>query len=216
MDNITYPKRILCLGDSNTWGYIPSTHYRKYPASKRWTGILQEKLGKDYEIIEEGLISRTIRSSDERPGKENRQLNTYLKQCYYSHDPLDYVVIYIGTNELKYKFNNSPNNILEMFKWLVDELNSYKPQGSTKQPQLIFILPSPIDESTDYAKERFEDASKKLIRLKILLKDYFAKKNILFIDCLDESHLGDDGVHLNEKGHRVLADEIYSMKIYLN
>lgn len=53
-------KRILCFGDSNTWGYIPGTNYDRYSVDVRWTGILQEKLGRDYEVIEDGVNSRTI------------------------------------------------------------------------------------------------------------------------------------------------------------
>ncbi len=36
--------RILCYGDSNTWAYSPSLSQR-YPFEKRWTSILQQKLG---------------------------------------------------------------------------------------------------------------------------------------------------------------------------
>ena len=32
--------RILCYGDSNTWGYIPGVGTR-YKKEERWTGILE-------------------------------------------------------------------------------------------------------------------------------------------------------------------------------
>jgi lysophospholipase L1-like esterase len=37
----TNPKarRIVCYGDSYTWGYIPDTNHKRYPANKRWTGF---------------------------------------------------------------------------------------------------------------------------------------------------------------------------------
>lgn len=51
-------KKVLCFGDSNTWGYNPSTKDR-FPKEIRWTGILQGKLGsEDTKIIEEGLVGR--------------------------------------------------------------------------------------------------------------------------------------------------------------
>ena len=46
--------RILCYGDSNTWGYISGTDHERY-IEDRWTRILQKNLGEDFEIIEEGL-----------------------------------------------------------------------------------------------------------------------------------------------------------------
>ena len=52
-------KKILCYGDSNTWGLIPGTQNR-FPQNVRWTGLLQEKLKtKDIQILEEGLCGRT-------------------------------------------------------------------------------------------------------------------------------------------------------------
>ncbi|MBQ5443032.1 MAG: arylesterase, partial [Oscillospiraceae bacterium] len=35
-------KRILCFGDSNTYGYDPRSYFgSQYPADVRWTGLLQ-------------------------------------------------------------------------------------------------------------------------------------------------------------------------------
>ena len=45
-------KRIVCYGDSNTWGYDAITDGR-FPDEVRWTGKLQEKLGAEYTVIEE-------------------------------------------------------------------------------------------------------------------------------------------------------------------
>lgn len=51
-------KNILCFGDSNTFGYDTLKDSR-FPWGVRWTSILQEKLGSDYRIIEEGMGGRT-------------------------------------------------------------------------------------------------------------------------------------------------------------
>ena len=55
-------KHILCYGDSNTHGYIPSGG--RYDDDTRYTGILAKLLGSDYRIIEEGLNSRTSSFDD--------------------------------------------------------------------------------------------------------------------------------------------------------
>ena len=44
--------RILCYGDSNTWGYISGSDRQRYGIGERWTSILKELLGNNYEIIE--------------------------------------------------------------------------------------------------------------------------------------------------------------------
>lgn len=48
--------RILCIGDSNTWGFNPANQLR---FEKRWTRLLQAYCPDD-EIIEEGLNGRTF------------------------------------------------------------------------------------------------------------------------------------------------------------
>ena len=77
--------RILCYGDSNTWGYIPGTDHQRFSKEERWTGVLQTMLGDTYEIIEEGLNSRTLISVDKRRDKEGRSGAEYLLPCIDSH-----------------------------------------------------------------------------------------------------------------------------------
>ena len=74
-------KRILCFGDSNTWGFDPGTRTR-FPADVRWTGVLAQTLGSDYVVIEEGLNGRTTRWDD--PMETGRNGMTYLRPCVES------------------------------------------------------------------------------------------------------------------------------------
>lgn len=46
-------KRIVCFGDSNTWGYDVVTNGR-FGKDVRYTGILQNLL-EEYIVVEEGL-----------------------------------------------------------------------------------------------------------------------------------------------------------------
>ena len=50
--------RILCFGDSNTYGYKPDGSGR-FDENIRWTAKLQRKFGENIKIIEEGLCGRT-------------------------------------------------------------------------------------------------------------------------------------------------------------
>lgn len=56
--------RILCFGDSNTYGYKPDGTGR-FGRDSRWTGILSGKLGNGYDILEEDLCGRTTVFQDE-------------------------------------------------------------------------------------------------------------------------------------------------------
>ena len=90
-------KRILCYGDSNTWGAIPNESER-YPDDVRWTGVLQNELGSGYKIIEEGYNGRTTVHDDPIEGKLSGV--TYFKPCMESQLPLDLIIIMVMTCSL--------------------------------------------------------------------------------------------------------------------
>ena len=108
--------RILCYGDSNTWGYISGSDHLRYNENERWTKVLQSKLKNDYEVIEEGLNSRTLKTDDFREGKEGRNGFLFLRPCMLTHDKFDYFILMLGTNDSKNIFNHSAENIFEMAK----------------------------------------------------------------------------------------------------
>lgn len=56
-------KRILCFGDSNTWGYDGQTGLR-FDEDTRWTSLLQSLLGPEYAVLEEGQNGRTTVFAD--------------------------------------------------------------------------------------------------------------------------------------------------------
>src|SRR5438309_1536590 len=106
-------KRALCFGDSNTWGYISGSDHIRLDVNKRWPGILQEKLGNEWEVIEEGLNSRAIIHEDSRAGKEGRSATSYIIPCLDTHDPLDWVIVMLGGNELKSEYNMSAQEVAD-------------------------------------------------------------------------------------------------------
>jgi hypothetical protein len=83
---------ILCYGDSNTWGKIPgTTPAQRYPVDVRWTGLLQTRLGIGYEVIEEGLNSRTTDlAEDVAQGMQKllREVDVYAKKLGIERPPI--------------------------------------------------------------------------------------------------------------------------------
>jgi len=98
--------RILCIGDSNTWGYVPGEDGVR--TDKRWTKLLAEFRPNDT-IIEEALCGRTVTAKDTivpvRCGIDT------LPILMLSHVPVDLVIIMLGTNDLKKQFNPSAKHI---------------------------------------------------------------------------------------------------------
>ena len=99
---------ILCFGDSNTWGTMPQTPLRpnaRYDEHQRWTMLLQKALGNSYTIIEEGQPSRTVVHN--APFNINKSGLRSLQQAMVEYSPA-LVLIMLGTNDLKAKFNLTP------------------------------------------------------------------------------------------------------------
>jgi len=199
--------KILCFGDSNTWGYIPGLEAR-YPVNLRWTGLLQQMLGANYWIIEEGLNGRTTNLEDpDSPGKDGLQ---YLHPCLKTHNPIDIIILMLGTNDTKHKFKRSIYDISEGMAALLDEIKqtAWSSQGS--MPQVLLLSPPLIDDSIDLAQEEFLGAgskSKLFHQSYQLLSKKYDKPLLNVAEWVSPSKK--DGVHLEPEDHRIIAEELY-------
>ena len=63
-------KRVLCFGDSLTWGFDPESRER-FPEESRWPVVLQQELGDSFQVIEEGQCGRTIATEDPAEGENS-------------------------------------------------------------------------------------------------------------------------------------------------
>ena len=103
-------RRIVCFGDSNTWGYNAKT-LERFPEGIRWTSILAEFLGEEFQVVEEGLSGRTAVVDD--PLFEGLNGLAYIHPCLMSHAPLELVIIMLGTNDTKERFHLTSYNIAQ-------------------------------------------------------------------------------------------------------
>jgi lysophospholipase L1-like esterase len=204
------PIHILCFGDSNTWGHIPNTNHQRFDRNDRYPTILNNLLGKKYEIISEGLSGRTLVSEDKRPGKEGRNGNLYLIPCLDSHDPIALVVLMLGTNELQSRYNKSATDVGSILeKEFVKIILSRPSRYSNKCPKLIIVSP-PIVIENNKSKFKFTGANKKSIALSRIYKDIAKRNNCYFIDTSD-LEVGSDGLHLIKESHKELAKRLFEM-----
>lgn len=202
--------RILCYGDSNTWGYISGSDHQRYGKNERWTRLLSDLLGTQFEIIEEGLNSRTLISNDTRPGKEGKNGYEYLIPCLDTHDPIDLVVLMLGTNELKSTYNKSANDIGMMLEeYFVKTILNRKSQLKDSYPRLLIVTPPVVNEEKDYCKvgNKYVGAEEKSKELNNIYKEIADKYNCYFLSN-DGLETGIDGVHLTKESHKRLAEKL--------
>lgn len=200
--------RILCYGDSNTWGYISGSDHKRYGNKERWTKILSELLGDKFEVIEEGLNSRTLISNDTRPGKEGKNGYEYLIPCLDTHDPINLVILMLGTNELKNIYNKTAIEIGDMLEeYFVKTILNRKSQIENNYPKLIIVTPPIVNENTEYCKQKdkYLGAMQKSKELNLIYKNIAEKYNCYFLGN-EELTTGVDGAHLTKESHKKLAE----------
>jgi lysophospholipase L1-like esterase len=199
---------ILCYGDSNTWGQTPDKAGR-YPADVRWTVDLQKRLGDDFYVIEEGLGSRTTDLDyDKKPGRNGK---TYLTPCLDSHNPIDLVVLMLGTNDLKIEFNRSPEEIAKAMKGLLADINQCAKNRAGKPPKVILVSPIHVNDQAPHFDELYSgvyydaESVAKSRKLAAAIEAVAIEAGCFFFDASTVASAGDDGIHFSEAAHIALA-----------
>lgn len=197
-------KRILCFGDSNTWGYAPKDGYR-FDENTRWTGLLQSQLPQ-YTIIEEGQNGRTALWDDPIEGYKNGK--EYLIPCLESQSPLDLVILMLGTNDCKTRFALSASDVAAGVRELANLILSSAAGPKGKAPKLLVMCPAVLNYSreADYCAS-FDDRSNAVSRE---LPAKFARfTREIGCEYLDLSQVAvsseKDGIHLDPDQHAKVA-----------
>lgn len=198
-------KRILCFGDSNTWGNIAGTPDRFDP-DVRWTGVLQRELGEGYLVIEEGYNGRTSVFTDILEGRLSGV--DYFGPCLDSQSPLDLVIIMLGTNDLKIRFGVEAQTIAFGFSRYLDKLKITPMAGNP--PKVLLASPILLDES--YKNHELfhgmfgEDGVARSEALAPAYKAFAQANGIEFIDAAQyASAVEVDGVHMGPDSHERLG-----------
>lgn len=175
------PYRILCFGDSNTWGFDPATKQR-FDERTRWTGRLALLLGSSFTVIEEGLNGRTTVWDD--PLEDGRCGKTYLVPCLRSHAPLDLVVLMLGTNDLKKRFSAPAFDIGRSIGLLLEIIQRSACGPELKASAVLLVAPPPLGRLTEFA-EMFEDGAEKSQKLAELYGAYARQFDAVFLNAGD-------------------------------
>lgn len=205
-------KRILAFGDSSTWGWNPreSTAYRavRYGREIRWTGRLQSLLGGEFEIIEEGLCGRTTVYRD--PIAPYRCGKDMIVPLLLTHQPLDLVIIMVGTNDLKTRFSVPPQDIALGAGVLLRMCQNTPEAFADRIPRILLAAPAPLaTDGNRETEEGFAGGFEKSKRLGPLYEKTAAAGGSHFID-LGQWVSADplDGIHLDEESHRIIAERM--------
>ncbi len=199
-------KKILCYGDSNTFGFIPETGAR-YPENERWSGILKELLASDFIVIEEGMNNRTGFFTNpaglQFSGKE------YLPICLKNYTNIDICILALGTNDSQFFYNLDENIAKTGLENLINTL-----KNKNNEMKIIIVPPVKITEdilhsgfSLMFNKNSIEKIKQVFPVFEIVAKDndcyYFDFNKIV-------TPSKTDGLHYTASSHKIIAKNLAS------
>ncbi len=172
--------RILCFGDSNTYGYDPRSYLGgRYGPENRWPELLGRITG--WEVINQGMNGRQI----PRNHSPQRLLDRYK--------PVDLFAVMLGTNDLLQgaSAHQAAGRMEAFLKKMVPRC------------PLLLISPSPVQRGAWVPTDALVEESRRLAECWGLVAQGL---NIPFADTRNwDLQLAFDGVHLTENGHHVFA-----------
>ena len=207
---------IMIFGDSNTWGFDPRSVGQptavRIAHEKRWTTLLQKQLGPDVQVYVEALNARTTVFNDPISpcdGDYDCTGRNVFKTLLHSHKPLSLVIIALGTNDLKDKFNTSPHDIVNGVRVLAMDVKRATSiaESPGKSPKILIIGPPQV-QSTPISKlwGFSEEVDKKSKRVSSLLAVVAKDMNVGFVNLAKAATVSDiDGVHFSEEEQPSIA-----------
>ena len=176
--------RILCFGNSNTYGYDPRGFFGdRYGTEDRWVDLLAKQTG--HECINAGTNGREI------------PRNPYALRLLTEHAPVDVFLVILGTNDLL-QGASAKETVAKMEAFLNQMLPHYK--------QILLVAPPPMKRGAWVPTDGLVTESIQLAEEYQLLAE---RLNTPFVDTRNWNiELTFDGVHFTELGHHTFAENL--------
>lgn len=207
---INTKKRIVCFGDSLTWGYDPDNRVR-FSEDIRWPQVLQKNLGEEYTVIEEGQNGRTIATDDPAEGEKNGL--KYIGPCMESHTPFDLLIIMLGSNDCKRKFAYSAMDIAGEMQIMLEKVQSYNRFRCRDAFKVLLVSPPTVSDAIrdSWLGDSFgyENAAKVSGELATWYKTLAEMYDCDYLDASKYVRVSDtDGIHLDAENQKKLGKVI--------
>ena len=206
-------KTIMCYGDSNTWGAMPMQSpgdSRRYDVDTRWPGVMRNVLNSragDYWVAEEGLNARTTAHDDPIEGLHKNGAK-FLQVALETHQPLDLVIIMLGTNDLKYRFSVNAMDIARSAANLAATvMSSTTGPNLDRAPAALLVAPPPLRlPPAPFFSETFAGGQEKSEQLSDAFVLHAERVGCPVFDARHYALSSDtDGIHFEAKSHHDLG-----------
>lgn len=207
-------KHIVCYGDSNTHGFCADTSDSaeggiRFNEDERYTCILQKMLGDDFLVFEEGMNGRT--SSFDDPLIEGANGLSAIVQTLKCHEPVDLLIMMLGTNDTKNCFGQCSKGIAFGLRRILKKAIDTECWDG-KEPSVIYVCPPVISEeirNSEVFSIMGDDCWEKSKGLSKHMEAFCKELNVDFLDAEGVDVSSVDYLHLTKKGHQQLAEKLY-------
>lgn len=199
-------KKVLCFGDSNTFGFIPENQ-KRYDKNTRWSGILQDLCTDKFKIVEAGCNNRTAFQNNPL-GAEFTGFQALPK---YLDDTFDIVILSLGINDTQKIYNTTYKDIEQGIENLILLTKTLCPKA-----EIILISPAKLNKAVlthHYFSNLFDENSiEKSFYYSEIYEKIAEKNSCKFIDwdkLVTTSNI--DGLHFSEDSHKKIALNIFEI-----
>lgn len=177
--------RILCFGDSNTYGFDPRGFFGgRYEDNGRWPEVLGTLSG--HEVINEGQNARRV---------PHLQRDVEMFRNTLENTKPDLLIIMLGTNELLTGFE--PEDARRRMEGLLNHV--------PEDIRVMLIGPPAISRGEWVSDEKIIQGIPKISEL---YRELARERGTLFL-AAGSLPLSHDRVHLSEEGNRQLAKLVW-------
>ena len=177
--------RVICYGDSNTYGFDPHDYFGgRYAAGDRWPELLAKQTG--WDVINQGANGREI------------PRGTVPVQLLDAYAPVDAFLVMLGTNDLLQ--GASAGEAAARMEAFLTSLVPYC-------RNVLLVSPPPMMRGAWVSND---DLVAESLQLSEEYQRVAEKLHIPFVDTRDwDIELCFDGVHFTENGHHKFAELLY-------
>ena len=206
-------QHIVCFGDSNTHGYCAdptdcADGGNRFNEDERWTCLLQKALGEDCLVLEEGLGGRTTVFSD--PLHEAMDAVNAAFPILMSHEPVDLLIIMLGTNDTKERFCANAPAIAVGMERLIKKCKTVD-CWSGGQPNILVVCPPPLGAGF-HDEVMGKGCVEKSAALPPYMKAVAERNGVHYLDAGEFCEFNPvDFTHLTRKAHAALAARLAAL-----
>jgi lysophospholipase L1-like esterase len=199
-------KTVLAYGDSLTWG-VNVAAMRRHAHEDQWPAVVESLLGGAVSMINASLGGRST-MFDDHSVVSDRNGARILPTVLGMFDPIDLIVIMLGTNDLKTFINGSAVAAAQGMKRLVEIVRTFPYESGAPAPKILIVSPPPVTElgptpAFPLLSPRTTEGAELATYFKIVADNAGCE----FFDAATVANTtgGGDGVHLDAPNSRAIG-----------